>query len=294
MSFTGTGVDAFNVDGTTFSVDASNNRIGLGTANPTYQLTLGGTGNVFGVENTASFAAKNNGGGYETYFWPRWSDNIMYMNYGSGGFNLRNVSSATAMFIDDDLSIDIRRGVLFNCNDCGSTSTIDGGSNWGDLVIQGRVLSANSNLHLSPPGGAKVIINSSYRSAGGGTGTTGLDIEDGGIRMRKTYLYYQDYGYCNCSSGWDNSRNPSLGAWDFCAVGHFGFKNNQSANDEDDDAQCAVYPTYSGFSSGAGEQSYYNSTMTRQYNERPTWYMYFEAYDDTNGITCAANCINFE
>lgn len=34
MSFTGTGVDAFNVDGTTFSVDATNDIVGIGTAAP--------------------------------------------------------------------------------------------------------------------------------------------------------------------------------------------------------------------------------------------------------------------
>lgn len=43
MSFTGTGVDAFNVDGTTFSIDATNNRVGIGTAAPGNTLTVNGT-----------------------------------------------------------------------------------------------------------------------------------------------------------------------------------------------------------------------------------------------------------
>jgi hypothetical protein len=115
-----------------------------------------------------------------------------------------------------------------------------------------------------------------------------------GLKTRKTYKYYQNYGFTTSSNGWDNSFTTDLGTWDFCAVGQFGFKNNASNTDEDDDAQCAVYPVYAGFSSGAGEQTAYNSTMTRAYNERPNWTMYFEAFDDTNGITCAANCINFE
>ncbi len=262
--------------------------VGIGTQAPGYQLTLGAGGTVFGVENTANFAAKNSAGTYETYFWPRWSDNVMYMNYGSAGLNLRNNSSATAMFIDPDLSVDVRRGVLFNCDDCGSTTTIDGNANWGDLVIQGRVLSTNSNLHLSPPGGSRVVVNSTYRSAGGASGTTGIDIQDGGIRMNKNYLYYQNYRYCNCFGAGSGSAN--LGAWDFCAVAHVGFKNNQSTADEDDDVQCGVYPsTY-----GVGEQSYYNNTYSHAYNSRPTWYMYYEAYEDSNGVTCAANCINFD
>lgn len=42
MSFTGTGTDAFNIDGTTFSVDATNDRIGIGTASPTNKLHVVG------------------------------------------------------------------------------------------------------------------------------------------------------------------------------------------------------------------------------------------------------------
>ncbi len=191
--------------------------------------------------------------------------------------------------IDGDGSIRIDEGVLFDCNDCGATNTIDGASNWGDLVIQGRVLSTNSNLHLSPPGGNRVIINSTYRAAGGGTGTTGLDIQDGGIRMRKNYYYFQRYLYCNCygagAGSWD------IGNYDFCAVAQVGFKNNQSVSDEDDDVQCAVYPRDHG---GYGETTNYNTSYTYQYNARPFWRMYAEAYQDTNGVTCAASCINFD
>lgn len=155
-----------------------NGLVGIGTTTPGYRLTLGTGGGVFGVENTATFLARNSGGTYESYFWPRWSDNVMYMNYGSGGLNLRNNSSQTAMFIDNDRSINIAKGVLFDCNDCGSTSTIDGASNWGDLVVQGRVFSTNSNLHLSPPAGSNVIINDTYRAAGGSNaGTAGLQVE---------------------------------------------------------------------------------------------------------------------
>jgi hypothetical protein len=73
--------------------------VGIATAAPGYLLTLGLTGGVFAVENTASFLAKNAGGAYETYMWPRWNDNIMYMNYGSSGFNIRNNSSITTMFM---------------------------------------------------------------------------------------------------------------------------------------------------------------------------------------------------
>jgi hypothetical protein len=70
---------------------------------PTMKFAIRGIGQIFGVDNTASFAAKNggpNGGSYETYLWPRYGD-TMYINYGSSGFNIRNNSSATKMFMDD-------------------------------------------------------------------------------------------------------------------------------------------------------------------------------------------------
>lgn len=70
---------------------------GIGTTIPSYSLTLGGGGTVFGVDNTATFAAKNSSGTYEPYFWPRWSDNMTYLNYGAAGFGIRNNSSVTAM-----------------------------------------------------------------------------------------------------------------------------------------------------------------------------------------------------
>jgi hypothetical protein len=191
--------------------------------------------------------------------------------------------------IDGDGSIRIDKGVFFDCNNCGDVNTIDGAQNWGDLVIQGRVLSANSNIHLSPPNGSRVIINSDYRSAGGAVGNSGLDITDGGIRMRKNYRWINRYGSTG-GYGW-GSQTHNLGNWDFCAVGHVGFRNTNSATDEDDDVQCAVYPQAH---AGPGEGDLWDSYFTYQYNARPLWYMYLEGYADTNATNCAAVCMNFD
>ena len=74
-------------------------QVGIGTTTPGYQLTLGATGDVFAIQNQASFTARNAASAYETYLWPRWSDNIMYLNYGSSGFNIRNNASVPTMFM---------------------------------------------------------------------------------------------------------------------------------------------------------------------------------------------------
>lgn len=53
LAFTNTEVNAFSVDGTTFSVDAKNNRIGIGTAAPTAKLEITtGTANTSGLKFT--------------------------------------------------------------------------------------------------------------------------------------------------------------------------------------------------------------------------------------------------
>lgn len=88
--------------GTTRVHVAPGGNVGIGTVSPSYQLTLGATGAVFGVENTATFFAKNASSTYEPYLWPRWSDNVMYLNYGSAGFNIRNNSSVSTMFMTNN------------------------------------------------------------------------------------------------------------------------------------------------------------------------------------------------
>ena len=73
--------------------------VGLGTATPTYKFTIGGNGIVVGLDNNATFCEKNSSGTCETFLWPRYTDNVMYMNYGSGGFNIRNDTSTSSMFM---------------------------------------------------------------------------------------------------------------------------------------------------------------------------------------------------
>jgi hypothetical protein len=70
-------------------------------------------------------------------------------------------------FANQDGYLYVREGAQFDCQGCGDGSSLFGASEWGNLTIQGRVLSTDDNLHLSPPGGDYVYINDNYRAAGG-------------------------------------------------------------------------------------------------------------------------------
>ena len=85
-----------------------------GTMTHTDNMDIGGilsltktNDGVLRFANTASIYAKNSGGTYETFLWPRFSDNIMYLNYGSAGFHIRNNASATTMFMNNSNQVGI-------------------------------------------------------------------------------------------------------------------------------------------------------------------------------------------
>ncbi|MDQ1855232.1 hypothetical protein [Chryseobacterium sp. WLY505] len=52
LTFTGTQTNAFSVDGSTLSVDAANDRVGLGTTTPDTKLTISTPDNSFGINHT--------------------------------------------------------------------------------------------------------------------------------------------------------------------------------------------------------------------------------------------------
>ncbi|MEN5306543.1 hypothetical protein ABE425_03450 [Chryseobacterium cucumeris] len=52
LTFTGTKTNAFSVDGSTFSVDAANDRVGFGTTTPDTKLTISTPDNSFGLNHT--------------------------------------------------------------------------------------------------------------------------------------------------------------------------------------------------------------------------------------------------
>jgi hypothetical protein len=117
----------------------STGNVGIGTTSPGYQLTLTGRGtdSVFGVDNGNSFVAKNTSGNYETYLWPRWTDNYMYLNYANNGFFIRNNNSVTTMFMTGDNKVGI-----------GTTTPAYALEVVGDSFIQQQIRSTNSAAGL--------------------------------------------------------------------------------------------------------------------------------------------------
>jgi len=54
------------------------------------------------MNNATNIYAKNLTNADEVFLIPRFSDNVTYLNYGSGGFNIRNNSSVNSIFVGND------------------------------------------------------------------------------------------------------------------------------------------------------------------------------------------------
>ncbi len=105
-SFSGNGasltsLNANNVSSGTLADGRLSANVALRNAANTFtsEQTING---ILSFPNAHTIQAKNAAGTYETFIHPRWSDNATYMNFGSGGFHLRNSSgTATRMFVND-------------------------------------------------------------------------------------------------------------------------------------------------------------------------------------------------
>jgi len=109
-SFSGDGANLANLDGANLkngSVAASKFSSDIGVwarSSPSvssYSGSLYLTGANLFMDNAFGLYAKNSANTYEQWMWPRYSDNKTYLNFGSGGFNIRNNSSASVMFMDN-------------------------------------------------------------------------------------------------------------------------------------------------------------------------------------------------
>ncbi len=119
--------------------------VGIGTPSPTQKLSIAGAGPALGFDNSAQLFARNTGGTYETWLIPRENDNVTYMFYGSSGFNLRNNSSVSTMFMTNSNNVgigtttpvnklDVEGGVAIGASYAGTTLAPTNGA-----IIQGNV-----------------------------------------------------------------------------------------------------------------------------------------------------------
>ncbi|MFA6198268.1 MAG: tail fiber domain-containing protein [Patescibacteria group bacterium] len=70
--------------------------VGINTITPERTLHVNGT---IGQGNGQIMEAKDSAGAWNAWMWPRWTDNVMYTNFGSGGWNIRNNSSTNVMYM---------------------------------------------------------------------------------------------------------------------------------------------------------------------------------------------------
>jgi hypothetical protein len=89
----------------TEKVRFNGNGVGILCNAPDYPLTINGN---LGIPNAIGWYAKNSTGSYELFMHPRWSDNIMYIDVGSAGLNVRaNGGGSSRMFINSSGNLGI-------------------------------------------------------------------------------------------------------------------------------------------------------------------------------------------
>jgi hypothetical protein len=89
---------------------SDNNRVGIGTSNVPYRLVISGETNVnksIGMDNQGGLFAKNTADVYELVMFPRWSDDRTYINYGANGFNIRNNTNISTLYMTNNNDVGI-------------------------------------------------------------------------------------------------------------------------------------------------------------------------------------------
>jgi hypothetical protein len=167
--------DAIGDTYTTMTLDGTNKRLGLGTRTPDYQLTL--TSNM-GMNNGTVILSRNAAGSYENFLWPRFTDNMTYLNYGSAGFHIRNNASTSAMFMNNSTNIGIGttapaykldvNGVIKSNNDIilDSASRLTVFNNTGPLQIRSG---GGNMLHLNQDNAGNISMGLGGGNVGIGT-----------------------------------------------------------------------------------------------------------------------------
>jgi hypothetical protein len=107
---------ALSVAGTNSVPDSSlSTNIALRTGgNPFFGAEYFNNSGAMYFDNSYRILGKNSSGIYEDFLWPRYADNVTYLNYGANGFSIRNDASAGEMFIANNGYVGL--GSSFNQN----------------------------------------------------------------------------------------------------------------------------------------------------------------------------------
>jgi hypothetical protein len=145
----------FVVDTNTFYVDGTTHRVGIGTVTPAYGLTIE---TDIGIANSRRFWARDASGGYEQFLWPRWSDNVMYLNYGSAGFNIRNNSSVSTMFLTANNKVGIGTTTPAYTLDVNGNAKFSGGITNTSSVSADRIYCGGNTVMTGLVAGAGIAV----------------------------------------------------------------------------------------------------------------------------------------
>jgi hypothetical protein len=117
------------------------------------------------MNNAQEIWGTNTSGGQEVFLYPRWDDNVTYLNYGQNGFNIRNNDSVTTMFMTDSNLVGIGTS--------GPQYTLD---IYGD---SGTLLRLQNNAGTYNNGQSSILFEGGY--ALGSITTQDLGVAPGGV-----------------------------------------------------------------------------------------------------------------
>ena len=154
--------------------------LGIGTTTPAQMLEVNGgeqlDGSLF-MNNMQTMNAKNASGVTETFLWPRWSDNCTYLNYGSGGFHIRNNAATEALWIGNNGYVGIGTtgpGVALDVSAAGGIRARGGAPGSGGVNNNGYAFSNggdnDSGMFSDGDGVVEFYSNSSEKMRLNGTG----------------------------------------------------------------------------------------------------------------------------